>query len=399
MSPTSDKAPVYFVGYCEPDTCEVSGEAFSTRDKAQHHNLSNFGSNLSLMGWGWRYRSDTGELFTWNTFNEEMIWAVKGWLLKHGGHQIKRIDTIDRYSEFTSGGSFNRSHGFHYTTKGNKRVRVPDKDYYGTHIGDSATRAHIDALFEGWSGHQEYWMDAYGGLNKAEQGHLYFAAHYLNIKYDGYNEAAIYGGMFAQGFVRVVMGQALFVDTSGRGLTRAQFQNLKDMAIEKDVDLIETIYPEEGGRITKTLYQSSGEEVHGTPVRAGMRVESNYSISNDPRLYSWLLPDGTFQPVHGKGSHAAAAVHLLKDVPDNQITVHIRQSLAAAWERGWARITHYGGELMAETDGKPLTRKQVTALIDLAIETRQVTVQLTQDSSWRTRREIWWNPDKEEAEG
>jgi hypothetical protein len=103
--------------------------------------------------------------------------------------------------------------------------------------------------------------------------------------------------------------------------------------------------------------------------------------------------------VHGKGSHAAAAVHLLKDVPDNQITVHIRQSLAAAWERGWARITHYGGELMAETDGKPLTRKQVTALIDLAIETRQVTVQLTQDSSWRTRREIWWNPDKEEAEG
>ena len=137
----------------------------------------------------------------------------------------------------------------------------------------------IDALFEdtavrrtggireGWiGGYADYWLKPDGLLVNVHFSHEETAQELFPEEMEGLSGPKVYDKMFEMGWARVLFnpGSVIFIDTS-RELTRAQLQNMTDMAIERKLPLKQTNTmgsngAAAGGRRDKVLWEPPHED-------------------------------------------------------------------------------------------------------------------------------------------
>jgi hypothetical protein len=97
------------------------------------------------------------------------------------------------------------------------------------------------------------------------------------------------------------------------------------------------------------------------------------------KRYSWQYPSGVFKPI--KYSHGSDAFELTGEVKD---------PIMELWKKGFMRVVHMGNVLIAHNEVVPPTEKQKSALIDLAIQVGDVSVEY---DSGNDQKIIWSEHD------
>jgi hypothetical protein len=362
-----DIGPVYFAGYVVPESCMVTGEGFGTRAEAQHSNVPPPAGYPRGDLCHWRFRSDTGELFFWTQYNEEMEWAVRGWLKKRG-HIVKQVSTIGREDSYNKGGEWHRSHGYYYAPLPVLR-QIRDPDYYGIHgkaIGDSFTRKHIDTLLEAyWCGY----ADPQGKMHSVDADHESWAKEHIVAEDDFYVGDPLLDAM-KMGWCRVANDNCGTLWADSYGLNRAQKATLERLGI---------------GNEFRVEDQHTGQTLYAPPVSEGWEGGSVSSY--------WMSPSCRLANVSEIG-HCEGGWHILAGLGEPVGKNDWEDIYGQMFKLGWVRLIIDRDDNQIYCEGR-ITGSQLSKLKDMAIERRMKLVRKQQWlSKWKRVAEGWTDATK-----